>query len=143
MGGFDVRSLPVAYILWGFVGVLGVHRFYLGRIGTGILWLLTGGLFGIGWIVDAFLIPDMVRQANYDPFCPPPWPAARNPATPDAAPPRVRRAPNVAASRTEGAAPGYRIIYCTFCGNPLQVPLHAVGTRYACPSCHTVLVVPG
>ena len=35
-----------------FLGGLGVHRFMAGKVGSGILWLLTGGLFGIGWIVD-------------------------------------------------------------------------------------------
>lgn len=38
------------------VGGLGVHRFYANKIGTGILWLLTGGCFGIGWIVDIVLV---------------------------------------------------------------------------------------
>ena len=57
----------IAYILWalGIFGFCGIHRLYLGRIGTGILYFFTFGLFGLGQIVDLFLIPDMVREKNY------------------------------------------------------------------------------
>ena len=56
----------MSYLLWllGGFGVLGLHRFYLGRWVTGLIWLLTGGLMGIGAIIDLFLIPSMVRIEN-------------------------------------------------------------------------------
>jgi len=61
-----VKSTAVSYLLWflGGFGVLGLHRLYLGRWVTGIIWLLTGGLFFIGAIIDLFLIPSMTRVEN-------------------------------------------------------------------------------
>jgi len=62
-GKFDYT---VAWVLQTFFGLFGLHRFYLGRWKSGILWLLTGGLFGIGWLVDFWNMNEMVDQANRD-----------------------------------------------------------------------------
>jgi TM2 domain-containing membrane protein YozV len=61
-----MKSTGVAYLLWliGGFGVLGLHRFYTGNVGTGLLWFFTGGLAGIGAIVDLFLIPGLVSSSN-------------------------------------------------------------------------------
>ena len=59
-----MKSKPVAYLLWLFLGLIGAHRFYLGKIGTGILWLFTGGLFGIGWIIDLITLGGKVDTYN-------------------------------------------------------------------------------
>ncbi|HJB22158.1 MAG TPA: TM2 domain-containing protein [Candidatus Fournierella merdavium] len=54
--GVSKKNKVVALLLCIFLGWLGVHRFYVGKIGTGILYLFTGGLFGIGWIIDIIVI---------------------------------------------------------------------------------------
>jgi TM2 domain-containing membrane protein YozV/predicted transcriptional regulator len=59
-------SVGLAYFLWlvsGF-GALGFHRFYLGKIPTGLLWMFTGGLAMVGSIYDFFTLPGQVREAN-------------------------------------------------------------------------------
>lgn len=45
-----------AFWLCLLLGLAGAHRFYVGKVGTGIIWLLSGGLFGIGWFLDLIVI---------------------------------------------------------------------------------------
>jgi TM2 domain-containing membrane protein YozV len=59
----QTHNLTIGYILWIF-GFTGAHRFYYGRPVSGTIWFLTGGLLGIGWIIDLFLIPGMDRKAD-------------------------------------------------------------------------------
>ncbi len=49
-------SRGLALIFAVLLGTIGVHRFYVGKIGTGILWILTFGCFGIGTLVDTIMI---------------------------------------------------------------------------------------
>ena len=59
-------SIGIAYLLWflSCFGLFGFHRFYLGKIPTGILWMFTGGGFLIGTIYDFFTLSSQVREAN-------------------------------------------------------------------------------
>lgn len=56
MFGVRVKNKWVAFLLCLFLGYIGAHKFYEGRIGMGILYLLTVGLFGIGWFVDCIIL---------------------------------------------------------------------------------------
>lgn len=61
-----MKSKGIAYVLWlisGF-GWLGFHRFYIGKIGTGIIWIFTCGVFGIGAMIDLFTLGGQVDQYN-------------------------------------------------------------------------------
>jgi TM2 domain-containing membrane protein YozV len=74
------KSMLVSYVLWWFLGVFGAHRFYLGRTGTAVAMLaitllsipltlifigfLGFAVIGVWWIIDAFMIPAIVREQN-------------------------------------------------------------------------------
>ena len=54
-GDLNMGKVPAILITF-FLGGLGIHRFLAGKIGTGVLWLLTGGCLGIGWLVDFIMV---------------------------------------------------------------------------------------
>lgn len=56
MLGVRMKNKWVAFLLCFFLGYFGVHKFYEGKVGTGILYLFTLGLFGIGWFVDCIVL---------------------------------------------------------------------------------------
>lgn len=66
----DIRFIPgevdytVAWILLVFLGPFGIHRMYMGKWLTGILFLFTLGLFGIGYIYDLWTLNDQITLIN-------------------------------------------------------------------------------
>lgn len=67
------KSTVAAYLLWWFTGIIGGHRYYMGKTGSAVaMTLITVLTFGIGiivtgiwWIVDAFLIPRWIQEDQY------------------------------------------------------------------------------
>ena len=61
-----MKDKTPAYLLWcgWLIGLAGLHRIYLGRYGTGFLYLFTWGLFGVGQVFDLFQIGRMVEYEN-------------------------------------------------------------------------------
>ncbi|MBJ7576939.1 TM2 domain-containing protein [Devosia sp. MC532] len=78
----EKKSPIIAYVLWFFLGYIGVHRFYLGRVVSGLIMLAMSALFalltfvsfglfgflwfimGAWWLIDALLIPGMISRRN-------------------------------------------------------------------------------
>lgn len=60
-GKYDYNA---AWILLTFLGVFGLHRFYLGKWISGLVWLCTGGLFTLGLLYDFWTLNDQVSEVN-------------------------------------------------------------------------------
>ena len=58
----STKSQTTAFVLNLFLGFLGVHKFYLGKPLLGVVYLLTWGLFGIGWTIDTFSLAFMSKE---------------------------------------------------------------------------------
>lgn len=57
-------NYTVAWVLLTFLGIFGIHRFYLGKWGTGLLYLLTCGFFLVGVIYDYWTLNDQIAREN-------------------------------------------------------------------------------
>jgi TM2 domain-containing membrane protein YozV len=57
-------NYTVAWILLTFLGLFGIHRFYMGKWVTGIVYLLSGGILGIGYLYDLWTLNDQVTIIN-------------------------------------------------------------------------------
>ena len=56
VGGLRAKNKWVAFFLCLFLGFFGIHKFYEGKVGRGILYIFTCGLFGIGWLIDCIVL---------------------------------------------------------------------------------------
>ena len=57
-------NYTVAWVLLTFLGILGVHRMYMGKWLTGVIYLLTGGLLGVGYLYDFWTLNDQITMVN-------------------------------------------------------------------------------
>lgn len=57
-------DFTVAWVLLAFLGIFGIHRFYLGKWITGLIWLCSGGLLGLGWLFDLWTLNEQVSTRN-------------------------------------------------------------------------------
>lgn len=58
------KDYSVSWILLTFLGLFGIHRFYLGKWLTGLIWLLTGGLFLLGYLYDYWTLNEQIDDIN-------------------------------------------------------------------------------
>lgn len=58
-------NYSLGWILLVILGLFGIHRFYMGKWITGILWLCTGGLIGLGYLYDLWTLNDQISKINH------------------------------------------------------------------------------
>jgi TM2 domain-containing membrane protein YozV len=61
---YNLAWILLAIPLWGWMGL---QRFYMGKVATGILWLCTGSLFGLGWLYDLWTLNEQISDINARP----------------------------------------------------------------------------
>jgi len=57
-------NYTAAWVLLTFLGFFGIHRFYMGKWISGIIYLLTGGIFGLGYLYDLWTLNRQVSEIN-------------------------------------------------------------------------------
>ena len=57
-------NYTLAWILLTFLGLFGIHRMYMGKWLTGVIYLLTGGIFGLGYLYDFWTLNDQITIIN-------------------------------------------------------------------------------
>ena len=62
------KDYDISWILLTFLGMFGIHRFYLGKWVTGIIWFFTGGLFLLGYLYDYWTLNEQVDEINHSPI---------------------------------------------------------------------------
>lgn len=58
------HSYTIAWLLLTYLGVFGIHRFYMGKWLTGLVYLLSGGVFGLGLLYDLWTLNAQIDEAN-------------------------------------------------------------------------------
>lgn len=56
INGVKMKNKWLAFFLCLFLGEIGIHKFYEGRIIMGLVYMFTGGLFGVGWVIDTIIL---------------------------------------------------------------------------------------
>ena len=58
------KDYTVAWVLLTFLGIFGLHRLYLGKWLTALIWFLTGGLFLVGYLYDYWMLNEQISETN-------------------------------------------------------------------------------
>jgi TM2 domain-containing membrane protein YozV len=119
----EEKTTGVAWFLWlmCLVGACGLHRLYLGKKASGLFYLCTFGVFGLGQILDSFSMESLVLDANTRPYLPRPTATTtRSKSSRSRLSAGARKSPMVIAITNnfhEAAGKVVTRVKCGYCGN--------------------------